>query len=150
MTLSNGAIVSPTEESPSFVVVGAFWREWNDQGGVEGAGRPLTHAYDRPGYGRAQEFERGDIVAGYERGAGIRWVPRGDPGAELPDDATRVVLTATDSQVSWFVDEAAVAHWLPTGTDATCAMESQDAPHVRDVPAAAIASLSLGEPFRCR
>ncbi len=147
---TNGAIISPRQESPAFVLVGNFWRKWDGLGGLDGPGRPLTHAYDRPGFGRIQEFESGTLIAGYERGAGLDWIPNPDPGADLPEDVTMVVITATDRAVSWFIDADSVAHWLPTGTDATCALESHDAPHLREVPAATIATLPLGEPFRCR
>ena len=148
--LTSGVIVTDRVESPSLWITAAFWRRWVELGGLDGApGRPLSQSYGVTDVGNVQDFEGGRLVSDFRTGD-IRWEPITSAGLELPDDYRGAILVSPSKTTSWFVDLDGVRHWLPTDVDYRCARSAHAAEDLRDVPAAAIASLPAGEAFRCR
>ena len=147
--LTHGTIVSEGVGQPSFAVLGRVWEEWTRLGGLEGdIGRPLTVVADVSTQGRVQEFIGGTVTIDFVDGE-ISWTNDRNRADELPADYLGSVLISSD-KTAWLIDAAGTRHWVPTDNDFVCATGDASSNRHDNVPAAAIATLRLGAPFRCR
>ena len=147
--LTHGTIVSEGIGQPSFAVLGRVWEEWTRLGGLDGdIGRPLTVVADVSTQGRVQEFIGGSVTIDFVDGE-ISWTHDRNRADELPADYLGSVLISSD-KTAWLVDAAGTRHWVPTDNDFVCATGDASSNRHDNVPAAAIATLKIGAPFRCR
>ena len=148
LKLSQGAIVGGPHEK-SRIVSGVFFATWTQRGGADGdMGLPVSAQRDVTGTGKVQDFQTGRLIVDYLDPTAITWEAAANPGGLLPTDINDRVLVGDDGS-SWWVDSGGTRHWIPTSSDFACA-SSLGANVESQVPIIAIATLEIGEPFRCR
>jgi hypothetical protein len=146
--LGQGAIVGGPKE-PARLVFGVVFATWTDRDGVDGEmGLPVSQLRDVPGTGKVQDFQHGRVTIDYLDPTRVTWEPVANPAGLLPLDSQDRVLVADDGS-SWWVDQDGIRHWIPTQNDFGCAGALGGTPEA-EVPIIAIATLEIGEPFRCR
>lgn len=149
VTFGSGVIVSESGDAPAIAVTKRFWDAWTELGGLDGApGRPIGVAHTATGESRRQDFEGGRLEAGFDDGE-LTWVPITTEPPPLPSDHLGRIVTASDTETSWYLDPEGARHWIPSAQDMACVEGTQVQPTVTDVDVRVIDALPLASVLRC-